>query len=131
MGGPPLICNHACVMASTATARLTELAQYSYREAWVKVFRAFQGFKSRSAWTKFSSVSYIFTRNLRIPAMDPPTAEPQSLPPPFSPEQLEWLHTQFGRPVDVDPPASQPPPPPPDPTLSSTAATNPSGELLQ
>ena len=122
---PPLSCNHACAMASTATARLTELAQHSYRETWVKVFRVC--FKSRSEWTKFSS--YIFTRNFRIPVMDPATAEAQRLPPPFSPEQLEWLQTQFGRPVDVDPPASHPPPP--DPTPSSTATTNPSGELLQ
>ena len=39
LGGPsPLTCNHTCVVASIAVARLIELAQYSQREAWDKVF---------------------------------------------------------------------------------------------
>ena len=38
-GGPsPLMCNHACVVVSTAVVWLIELAQYSQREAWDKVF---------------------------------------------------------------------------------------------
>ena len=43
------------------------------------------------------------------------------IPTPFLPEQLEWLHTQFGRPVHVDPPTSHPPPPDPTPPSTATA----------
>ena len=70
-------------------------------------------------------MGYTFTRNGLIPVMDPTTAETKSQPPPFSSEQLVWLHTQFGRPVD--PPGSAPV----RPHSMSTAMTNTSGELLQ